>query len=128
MCVATLMSVTFDCPDPDLLASYFRRLLGLQEAGATRDRSAIALRRAGCLISFLRVQTHRPPTWPDGLQQQQIHLDVATSDLEHDVTRAIDLGAIPAEHQPRPDRWRVMIDPAGHPFCLTTSPNHARLT
>ncbi len=82
MCVATLMSVTFDCPDPDLLASFYRRLLGLQEAGAARERAAIAWRGAGCLISFLRVQTHRPPTWPDGLQQQQIHLDVATSDLE----------------------------------------------
>jgi hypothetical protein len=22
--------------------------------------------------------------------------------------------------QPSPDRWRVLIDPAGHPFCLTT--------
>jgi hypothetical protein len=23
--------------------------------------------------------------------------------------------------QPRPDRFRVMIDPAGHPFCLVLS-------
>lgn len=22
--------------------------------------------------------------------------------------------------QPAPDRWRVLIDPAGHPFCITT--------
>ncbi|MHB8275873.1 MAG: VOC family protein, partial [Dermatophilaceae bacterium] len=26
-------------------------------------------------------------------------------------------GAKPADHQPRPDQYRVFIDPAGHPFC-----------
>jgi hypothetical protein len=28
---------------------------------------------------------------------------------------------------PAPDRWRVLLDPAGHPFCLTTQiPPEAR--
>jgi hypothetical protein len=37
------------------------------------------------------------------------------------------LGARPAATQPAPDRWRVMFDPAGHPFCLTTQiPPEAR--
>jgi hypothetical protein len=27
-----------------------------------------------------------------------------------------------AETQPRPDSFRVMIDPAGHPFCLVLAP------
>ncbi|MGA9311577.1 MAG: VOC family protein [Pseudonocardiaceae bacterium] len=30
------------------------------------------------------------------------------------------LGATSAEHQPRPGRWRVMLDPAGYPFCLSS--------
>ena len=25
-----------------------------------------------------------------------------------------------APEQPDPERWRVLFDPAGHPFCLTT--------
>lgn len=33
---------------------------------------------------------------------------------------ALRLGARRAAEQPDPDRWRVMLDPAGHPFCLTT--------
>jgi hypothetical protein len=28
------------------------------------------------------------------------------------------IGAVKAERQPKPDRWRVFLDPAGHPFCL----------
>jgi hypothetical protein len=28
--------------------------------------------------------------------------------------------AMQADHQQAPDAWRVLIDPAGHPFCLTT--------
>ena len=30
----------------------------------------------------------------------------------------VQLGATRPEHQPGGDRWRVMLDPAGHPFCL----------
>jgi hypothetical protein len=32
------------------------------------------------------------------------------------------LGATKAAVQPRPDSFRVMIDPAGHPFCLVLAP------
>jgi hypothetical protein len=30
----------------------------------------------------------------------------------------IELRATKADEQPAPERWRVLIDPAGHPFCL----------
>jgi hypothetical protein len=35
------------------------------------------------------------------------------------VDMAVNHGARVSEFQPDP-RWRVMLDPAGHPFCLTT--------
>ncbi|MCR6704763.1 MAG: hypothetical protein NVV66_18580, partial [Cellulomonas sp.] len=35
------------------------------------------------------------------------------------VERAVALGARLADPQPDP-RWRVLLDPAGHPFCITT--------
>jgi hypothetical protein len=38
-------------------------------------------------------------------------------DLESEVARAEVLGARQAEWQPQDD-VRVMLDPAGHPFCL----------
>lgn len=34
-------------------------------------------------------------------------------------SRILALGATRAEVQPNPDKWRVLIDPAGHPFCIT---------
>jgi hypothetical protein len=47
------------------------------------------------------------------------HLDFAVADdLDAAEARAIELGATKVGEQPNPDRWRVLIDPAGHPFCL----------
>ena len=45
------------------------------------------------------------------------HLDFAVNDLEKAVQHAVRCGAAVAEEQ-FSDAWRVMLDPAGHPFCL----------
>ena len=50
---------------------------------------------------------------------KQLHLELAVSDLDAQEARIIALGATKAEVQPNPDHWRVLIDPAGHPFCIT---------
>ena len=57
--------------------------------------------------------------WPEKpeAQQQMAHLDFAVNNLEEAVHYAIHCGATIAEEQ-FSDSWRVMIDPAGHPFCL----------
>lgn len=46
-----------------------------------------------------------------------MHLDIAAENLETAVAWATEAGAVPAGYQPQQD-VRVMIDPAGHPFCL----------
>jgi hypothetical protein len=51
---------------------------------------------------------------------KQLHLDLAVTDLDAAQSEAQRLGAAPAAVQPAPDRRRVLLDPAGHPFCLTT--------
>jgi hypothetical protein len=48
-----------------------------------------------------------------------MHLDFEVSDLEAAVGHAVELGAELAEYQPQ-DNVRVLLDPAGHPFCLYT--------
>ncbi len=60
--------------------------------------------------------------WPSrpGEQQLQTHLDIAVADVEEAVTWAEGAGARRAEYQPQ-DHVRVMLDPAGHPFCLFLS-------
>ena len=75
-------------------------------------------------MAYLATQTsenYQRPTWPnaDGRQQMMLHLDFEVVDLEAAVAHAIELGAEVAAHQPQDD-VRVLLDPAGHRFCLYT--------
>lgn len=117
--VGQLASISLDCPDTDQLAIFYSRLLGLEEAFATPDRGVVALAGAGPMLTLMRVDSYVPPSWPEGPQHQQLHLDVAVNELEPAVANALALGATEADHQPAPDQWRVLVDPVGHPFCLT---------
>lgn len=117
--VGTLASISLDCLDPDLLAGFYSRLLGLEEAFATPDRGVIALTGAGPMLTLMRVDDFVAPSWPDGSQHQQMHVDVAVEELDAATAAAQGLGARLAAHQPAPKQWRVLLDPAGHPFCLT---------
>ena len=117
--VGQLASISLDCPDPDVLAGFYCALLGLEEAFATPDRGVEALSGAGPMLTLMRADDYIPPSWPDGPQRQQMHLDIAVEDVEAATDAAVVLGAKPAEHQPAPKQWRVLLDPAGHPFCLT---------
>jgi len=49
--------------------------------------------------------------------QMMLHLDIAVEDLLAGVAWALHAGATLADHQPQ-DHVRVLLDPAGHPFCL----------
>ncbi len=113
-----LASVSLDCADPSALAAFYARLLGVEVAYDSEQFAA--LRLGGVWLSTQRVDQYRPPAWPDGEPPQQVHLDMAVSDLEAGEAAAIAAGAVKATVQPSPERWRVMIDPAGHPFCLST--------
>jgi hypothetical protein len=73
-------------------------------------------------VAYLAFQTspqYIRPVWPaaDGRQQMMMHLDVEVDDLEAAVADALALGAALAADQPQDD-VRVLLDPAGHPFCL----------
>ncbi len=64
---------------------------------------------------------HVRPEWPDGVQQQQIHLDLWVDDFEAAHTEVVRLGATllkPAEDTDEGDNFQVYADPAGHPFCI----------
>ena len=117
--VGRLASISVDCPDTDRLADFYSRLLGLEEAFATPDRGVVALAGAGPMLTLMRVDSYVAPSWPEGPQRQQLHLDVAVEDLDSATEAAVALGATSAGHQPAPQQWRVLLDPVGHPFCLT---------
>ena len=112
--------VALDADDPAALCAFYQRLLDLELVAEADGFSALRL-SAGCFLTFWRVADHRPPDWPDGSVPKQMHLDVAVTDLDAAEHQAIVLGASRASEQPAPERWRVLIDPAGHPFCLSAA-------
>jgi catechol-2,3-dioxygenase len=112
-----LGAVSVDCPDPAALGEFYKCVLSLEVMFSTED--FLALQGTGVLLTFQRVADHQRPTWPDGTVPKQLHLELAVSDLDGQETRILALGATKAELQPNPDHWRVLIDPAGHPFCIT---------
>lgn len=71
----------------------------------------------GTTIGFGRVEGFTPPSWPDA-GAKQYHLDFRVDDLAGAEATARELGATVPDFQPGADRWRVLLDPAGHPFCL----------
>jgi len=77
----------------------------------------------GPSVSFQAEDWYEPPTWPEaaGEPTKMMHFEVAVDDLDAAVDVVIRAGGCVAPTQP-PDRdrreLRVMLDPAGHPFCL----------
>lgn len=118
--VGRLGATSIDCPDPAALADFYAALLGMRRLASAPDGSVVAITDGAQRLAFMRVPDYVAPTWPEPGQSQQMHLDVSVTDLDAAVPRAVALGAREATHQQDPSRWRVLIDPAGHPFCLTT--------
>jgi predicted enzyme related to lactoylglutathione lyase len=101
------------------LASFYERLLGWPVIESAPVGWARLESPDGQKIEIQGSADYARPTWPNepGAQQMMLHLDLATDDLDAAVAWAVEAGATVAEHQPQPG-VRVMLDPAGHPFCL----------
>jgi catechol 2,3-dioxygenase-like lactoylglutathione lyase family enzyme len=115
--IARLELTALDCPDPDALADFYSRVtgwpIGEREADWVELDSG-----SGPTLAFQHVPDHRPPTWPDPPGAQQLHLDFLVRDLDEGERAVIALGARRTDVQPAPDSFRVLLDPAGHPYCL----------
>lgn len=112
-------SVELDCADPVALADFWARLLHGEVVRRTPELCRVRADN-GMHLTAARVDDYRSPDWPDGPRPKQIHLDLSVDDLDAAEQAARALGAQRAATQPQPDRWRVLFDPAGHPFCLST--------
>ena len=117
--VGRLGARSIDCPKPAELADFYCRLLGMRRLVETPDGGVVAITDGAHILAMMRADDYVAPTWPEAGQHQQMHLDVSVTDLEDAVAKAQDLGARQAGHQAQPALWRVMLDPAGHPLCLT---------
>jgi hypothetical protein len=119
MAVARYAMTSMDCADPGALAEFWAALVG-GKVHAIDERTSVVLTDT-IWLGMIRVPDYRPPTWPGGDTPKHIHLDLAVRDLDEAEAEALRLGATKAAHQPRPDEWRIYLDPAGHPFCLTAN-------
>jgi len=112
-----------DCKDLHELASFYSALLQW-EIVYEGDEYAVIFppdkkRGTYLAISFQQNPDYVPPVWPTepNAQQQMAHLDFNVDDLQKAVQHAINCGARIADKQ-FSEKWTVLFDPAGHPFCL----------
>jgi catechol 2,3-dioxygenase-like lactoylglutathione lyase family enzyme len=123
-------SVTIGAPDPRNLAAFYARLLGWPVTASEPARPGMPPEdgwaqirppadQTGPTLNFEYEAKFARPVWPaaDAAQNATQHLDIAVGDLDETVRWALEAGAILADVQPQKD-VRVMLDPAGHPFCL----------
>lgn len=112
--------VVLDAPDGVALAQFYARLLGWQVFNEGEGGAAVAPSEdAGYNLAFETEPHYSRPVWPtvDGEPQMSMHLDIEVDDLAAAVAYALECGAELASYQPQ-QTVRVLLDPAGHPFCL----------
>ncbi len=108
-----------EAPDAKALASFYSQLLDWPVVHEEPGNCVIRPPQDGVFMVFQESSDYVPPVWPpeSGDQRAMMHLDIEVTDLDQGVEDAVGLGARLADHQPQ-DNVRVLLDPAGHPFCL----------
>jgi catechol 2,3-dioxygenase-like lactoylglutathione lyase family enzyme len=116
----TWFGVVLDAPRASDLAHFYQRLLGWTLYTDKPDWATLApSAEAGYNLAFQTEPNYVRPVWPSQPAEplMMLHLDIEVDDLDEAVAHAVAAGAEVAEFQAQHD-VRVMLDPAGHPFCL----------
>lgn len=117
------VGVAIDCAEVEPVVRFYERLLGFTVTELGDEWAQLHDPAGGVHLNIQGEVRYEPPTWPDepGVPAKMLHLEIEVDDLEAAVATALDAGGSEAAWQP-PDRdqsrIRVMLDPAGHPFCL----------
>lgn len=119
----TWTTLCLDCADADELAGFYCRLLGWEVTARDGGWCQAGDPGGGVGLNFQSEPWYRPPVWPEreGEPTKMAHLEILVDDLPAAVEFAVASGATVASPQPAdrdPRGLRVMLDPAGHPFCL----------
>ena len=117
------MCIVLDSGNSEELSAFYEKLLGWIRMEHSPDDEWIVVhsgkKDSSPGLIFQQVENYARPVWPDapGKQQQMLHLDFHVDDLEEGVAHALSCGAVLSEIQLE-NSLRVMLDPAGHPFCI----------
>lgn len=117
---ATLSMVNIDSADPARLARFYAAALGWEVTYS--DDSYGMVEGDGIKIGFGKIEGFRPAPWPDEAGAKRFHLDLQVDDLDETTASLCAIGASQPDFQPGADRWRVLLDPDGQPFCLSPRP------
>jgi len=113
-----IAGITIDCEDPAALAAFYAQALG-GTIGVQDDTGAQVRLADGQLLLFRRVVDYQRPTWPSPQVPLQLHFECYVDDPGVAEIQLQRLGATTATFQDTDDPdLTVMLDPAGHPFCI----------
>ena len=125
MAIAHLAYTALDCDNPVELAHFYSKITGHNvqpfDEGETAENCQWLelIDEAGfTAMAFQKIENYQRPTWPTGGLPQQAHMDFHAKDLDIAEKQLLEIGAIKAEFQPKPHRFRIYLDLAGHPFCM----------
>ena len=120
----TWTTITLDCADAEVLGGFYAALFDW-EITARDGAGWVQLRdpAGGIGLNLQAEDSYEPPTWPEspGRPSKMMHFEILVDDLEAAIGLVARSGGSVAPWQPPdrdPTRIRIMLDPAGHPFCL----------
>lgn len=109
-------TITVDCDDPEIVARFWRELLGLR--GVAHPTSSVRLAPSdGSTPHLLFTPAGRSK---DG--KNSWHFDLRPEDQDAAVAHALSIGASHIDIGQRGDEsWVVLADPEGNEFCILQS-------
>ena len=120
----SMVSLVYDCEDPEELARFYARLLGGSMEEDPYGGYIVKAPGTPLCLGFQVDEDYTRPVWPGekGDQLQMLHVDLQVDDRQKAMDYALSIGAtMPEDQYCRPEwemQWVTMLDPAGHPFCL----------
>ena len=127
MTIAHLAYTALDCDNPIELADFYSKITGwpVEPLGDFPPADVTWLEllddKGFTKMGFQKIENFQKPTWPTGGLPQQAHIDFHAKDLDIAEKQLLEIGAVKAEFQPKPHRFRIFLDLAGHPFCIVQS-------
>ena len=118
-----LSSIVIDSDNANKLSEFYQKLLGWDKKVYNHSENGdwivlVNKEMSTTRLVFQQIDDYKKPVWPEekNEQQQMMHLDFYSDNVDESIKRAIECGAVLAKYQS--GDWKVLIDPAGHPFCI----------
>lgn len=119
-----LGSIVIDSSNANELAEFYKNLLGcykkVYDHGEDGEWIVLSNKEESTTrLVFQQNDDYEKPIWPEekSKQQQMLHLDFYSDNVDESINHALACGAVLADYQ-SPENWQVLLDPAGHPFCI----------